>query len=181
MVLWIEIRWHTRRSFNPVAKRHASQIAASVVAPLMVSANVTSRVAARSAADHRAPMSAAVDPRRETAVVIARDHHGSVAYERALEVAGVRDLRFQCDKAPHRSAEDPLLLKIVELLRAVDLIRNAGAVRAREVDEFVCLRSVGLRLLDFVHIVLRPMMPLLRSTRSTYFAFTDISITATGV
>jgi hypothetical protein len=147
----------------------------------MVSANVASRVAARGAADHRAPVRAAVDPRRETAVIIPRDYHRSVAYEGTLEITRARDLRFQCDKAPHRSAEDPHLLQIVELLRAVDLIRNAGAVRAREVDQFLCLPSIGSRPLDLVHSVLRPLMPPLRSTQSTYFAFTGISITATAL
>ena len=84
-------------------------------------------------------------------------------------------------KAPHRSAEDPLLLKIVEPFASYrPCTECAESVRARKVDEFVGLRSARLRLLDSVHIVLRPMMPLLDSPRSTYFAFTDISITATG-
>src|SRR5260370_21761219 len=67
-------------------------------------------------------------PRRQRAIVVARDDHGCIADKRAFEIVRIRNLGFQRHEIPGRSAIDPLLLALVHRLRAEDLVRHARAV-----------------------------------------------------
>src|SRR5208283_27746 len=137
MVLRIEIGRHAGRSFNTVAEGHAPQVAARIVAPLMVDTDVAFRVAARGPADRRAPMRASIDPRRKAPVFTARDYHRRITDKSTFEVAGIGNLRFHCEVAPYRPTEDPLLLQLINVGRAIDLERHTGAVGAREINELL--------------------------------------------
>src|SRR5271154_5207105 len=120
----------------------------------MVNANMSFRVAACGAADHRAPMSAAVNPRRETSVFVARNDYGCVADKGTLEIIGFRNLGFQGDKAPCRPPKDSLLFELVDFWRGIDIEGNPRAVRPRKIDRPVTMQSVYRFMDRFVHIVL---------------------------
>ena len=132
VLLRIEIRGHPRHPLLAAPERHAEQVAGVVEAPLVIHARVRARVAARLAAHLRAAVRAAVHPCGERAVVGARDDHGRIADERALEVARVRDLRLQRDEIPRRAAIDAFLLALVDGPRTEHLVRHARAVVVRK-------------------------------------------------
>src|SRR5690606_37128793 len=54
----------------------------------------------------------------------------SIPYEGALEIARVRQLRFQRQIIPDGATENPLLLEIIDFARAVDIERDHGAIAA---------------------------------------------------
>ena len=88
----------------------------------MIRADVGPSVAARRTTDHRPSMRAAIDPRRQAAVVVACYHDGCGANERAFEVARIRQLDVQRDETPGRSAEDPRLLRVIDVGGAIDVV-----------------------------------------------------------
>src|SRR5215467_9630805 len=151
MLIWIEVRGHSTNPLNSVSERHSAQIAAAIIAPLVVGAAEAARVTARRTAHDCPAMSAPIDPRRQNPVRVARYYHRCIADEGALEVVRKRNFGLHPDEAPNRAAENPLLLKLVDLGRAVDLVRNPRAIFARETDQFLGVR--GIRWL--VHLVPR--------------------------
>src|SRR6516165_2179800 len=110
-------------------------------------------------------MRAAVYPRREATIQIPGDYNRCVTSEGTLEVTRVRELHFQSNEAPDWPAEDPLLFQLVDFRRAVDIERNPRAVRPREIDQLLGLRSVGWVPYYFVHIALRSLPLLSKNNR----------------
>src|SRR5215472_16393595 len=148
--LWIKVRRHADHFFLPASKRHALQCAAGAVGPLVVYADMRHRIATRSAADHRTSMRAAIHPCGEFVIFGARDDNRCIPHECRLEVAGIGNFGFEREKAPGRSPKNPLLLAVVDLLRAINLERHSRSVRIGKAYEMIGNRSES-RLHTSIH------------------------------
>src|SRR5260221_11709294 len=73
-----------------------------------------------------APLSASVFYHVDRAFVVAHDNDRLLADESAFEIAGARQLRFERDVVPARTAEDALLLPSIDLGVGVDPVGDAG-------------------------------------------------------
>src|SRR5262249_15885127 len=72
-----------------------------------------------------------------------RDDNRRTPDECRLEVAGIGNFGFERDEAPGRSPKNPLLLAVVDLLRAIDVERHARSVRIGKAHETIGNRSAS--------------------------------------
>ena len=82
-------------------------------------------------------MRAAVHPCGELVVFGARDNNRCIPHECRLEVAGIGKFGFEREEAPGRSPKNPLLLAVVDLLRAIDVERHSRSVRIGKAHETI--------------------------------------------
>lgn len=130
----VEIGRVTALAAQALAEGHADQFAGRVIGPLVVHTGmrtVLADVAAQLAAHQCAAMRAAVDPTVQRVGGIPRQHDGRVANEGGLVITRGRHLGGQAQKAPHRPAENSLLLLGVEGLVLIHPVRSARLVGRR--------------------------------------------------
>ena len=149
-----EVFLHAALAVDAVPERDAEQIALQAVGPGMVDAAEVLRVALVLQANHRAAMRAAVFECIELAVRVARDHHGSIADERAAEVARIRHLGFEAQITPVRTTKDRFLLVRIDFVALEQRIGHArdalggpldaGAARRLDGDDVQVADSVGM-------------------------------------
>src|SRR5258708_21279360 len=77
-------------------------------------------------AELHAPVSAAVFYDVDRSFVASHDNDRLLADESAFEIAGARQLRFERDVVPARTAEDAVLLPSIDLPVGVDPVGDAG-------------------------------------------------------
>ncbi len=115
MVLGLEIARHAALPADAVAEGDAAQAAVEVVVPGVIDAAQARDVVLLLQAHQRALVGATVHHRVDRAIVVARDHHRRLSDGRGAIVARIGDLDLEAEKAPHRPAEDALLLERVDL------------------------------------------------------------------
>ncbi len=90
-----EARGHAALAVDAAPERHAEQVAAEVVGPLVIGAHELARIAAIAPAEFGAAMGAAVLEDMDRAVAAARHHHRRRPDEGALEIAGRGNFRLE--------------------------------------------------------------------------------------
>ncbi len=110
-----EIGRHAALSLVAAAERHAEQLAAEIIGPLVVRADELLGGAEFALAEGDAAMGAAVDDDVDLAFPVAHDDDRLVADVAALEVARIGDLGLERDIGPRGTGEDALLLEPVDL------------------------------------------------------------------
>ncbi len=147
MVLGAAVRRHAALAAEALAERDAGEIAAEIVAPVVVDADDVARLAALVEHEQRAAMSAAVLEGVELAVLVARhdDRHG--AEVGAAIAVGPRQLGFEAEKIPGGAAKDARLLLVVDVAVRVDPIGHPREAFSGPVSRLGCnghLRSFSL-------------------------------------
>src|SRR5581483_5842595 len=82
------------------AERHGQELAAEIIAPLVINAGEILRIAAVRAADHGAAMRALIDRGTQGAVQRASHYDASVADVGGFEIARIRQLGLKADIIP---------------------------------------------------------------------------------
>ena len=126
----VEILVHPALVLDAALERDAAQVAVQVVVPAVVDAGVARVVAARLAPHQRAAVRATVLASENLALHAAADQHRRLAEPGGAEIARLWDLGLEAQVAPHRAAEDALLLERVYRGVVEQTVRDARIVVA---------------------------------------------------
>src|SRR5262249_44439361 len=138
MLLGPAVRRHAALAAEPLAEGDAGEIAAEIVAPVVIDADDVARLPALVEDQQRAAMGAAVLESVQRAVVVARHHHGHRAQTGAAIAVRAGQLGFKAEETPGRSLEDARLLLLVEVGVGVKPIWHAREAFGRPVTRFNC-------------------------------------------
>src|SRR4051812_4854869 len=116
MISHIKILGHSAVAPNPVAKRHAFELAIKLIIPCMIDTGETGDVVLLLETNQRALVCAAVHHGVNGALSIAGDHYRRFADRCCPVIAWVRYLDLQAQKTPNRATKDPRLLQRVDFL-----------------------------------------------------------------
>src|SRR6185295_15766561 len=116
---------HAAFAADAVAEGDIGEVAGVVVGPVVVDAAETLGGAARLHAHQRAAMRAAVLPRVQLSVRVARDDHRHVADEGGDEALRPGQLGLEAEVVPGVAAPDLRLLFAIQILVLVDPVRDA--------------------------------------------------------
>src|SRR4029077_16946092 len=122
----IKIRGISSFAFDAATEGHTDQIAAEIVTPLMVNADVGIAIAAHLPTNEGAAMRAAIHESMQLTLAIAGNHDRRVANEGRFEVPRIREFGVEANIIPHRTTKDPLLFSRVNSGVNKHLIGNAG-------------------------------------------------------
>ncbi len=116
------LRRHAALAAQPLAEGDPGEVAAQVVAPIVIDADDVARFAALVEQEQRSAVRAAVLERVQVTVLVARHHHRHRTEARAAIAVGVCELRFETEEIPGRPAKDAFLLLLVNGWVAIDPI-----------------------------------------------------------
>src|SRR5512132_318595 len=163
---------HAALAANAAHQRDAEQASVEPVRPLVVRAGEFVSMAEVFAAECHAPMRADVLDDVDRAVRVAHHDHRPLADRRALEIAGIRDLRLEPDIAPVAAVEKALEFAQVDVVARV---RGEGDP-VRPLTRPAVDRCCDVR--EFVHGFTRPGSPVAWLARRAVKASISRSITA---
>ena len=123
--LGTSLRRHAALAAQPLAEGDAGEVAAKIVAPIVIDADNVARFPALVEQEQRSAMRAAVLEGVQVAVLVARHHHRHRAEARAAIGVGTFQLGFQAEEIPGRPAEDAFLLLLVDRRVRIDPIGHA--------------------------------------------------------
>ena len=118
------LRRHAALAAEPLAERHAGEVAGKIVAPVVIDADDVARLAALVEHQQRAAMRAAVLERVQRSVLVAGHHDRHGPEVGAAIAVGAGQLGLEAKEIPGRPAKDPRLLLLVEGAVGIDPIRH---------------------------------------------------------
>src|SRR5262249_40888049 len=131
---------HAALAAQPFAEGDAGEVAAKIVAPVVVDADDIARLAALVEHQQRSAMPAAVLEGVQRAVLVAGHHDRHRTETRAAITVGVGQLGFEAEEMPGRPAKDARLLVLVDVAIRIDPIGHPGEAFRRPPTSLGCNR-----------------------------------------
>src|SRR6266480_1733620 len=134
------LRRHAAFAAQPLAEGDPGEVAAEIVAPVVIDADDIACLAALVEHEQRSAMGAAVLEGVKLAVLVARHHHRHRTEARAAISIGGRQLGFEAEELPGRPAKDARLLLLVNPTIGIRPVGNPREPFCRPAVRVACNR-----------------------------------------
>src|SRR5262249_17882286 len=119
-------RRHAALAAQPFAEGDAGEVAAKIVAPVVIDADDVARLPALVEHEQGAAMGTAILEGVQRAMLVAGDHDRHRTEIGAAVGVGAGQLGLEAEEIPGRPLKDPLLLPAINVAVGVEPIRDAG-------------------------------------------------------